>query len=241
MANDGREGATYGSSPGSSTGGMNIGAYGNLIMPEWRAEQPSYGPGTGSSYGYWAREYIGTDAGSGYQVFQPELIGSGCPTITPSDWINSGNVMLVQMPSCSHDTFFASLKAAGVSRALLALPRPRADSPTFAGRHCPRIPSFRRRRSLSTRRRQLLCHKGWTQVRIAEVVRRWTEGELFVAPVGLFVLVPRADHFLPRKLIADVASAPDGFVMTFPVEVARPWVVKESSSSRMTYFSSVRF
>jgi len=29
--------------------------------------------------------------------------------------------------------------------------------------------------------------------------------------------------------------------MTFPVEVARPWVVKESSSSRMTEFSSVRF
>jgi hypothetical protein len=120
MANDGREGATYGSSPGSSTGGMNIGAYGNLVMPEWRAEQPSYGPGTGSSYGYWAREYIGTGAGDQFQVFQPELLGSGCPSITPSGWINPANVMLVEMPNCPYATFFASLKAAGVSGALLA-------------------------------------------------------------------------------------------------------------------------
>lgn len=117
-ANDGEEGATYSSSPGSSVSGINVGAFGNGITPEWRVEQPSYGTTTGPSYGYYASQHIGTEAGQRFRIFTPELTGDGCPSVTPSGYINPSAVLIVEMPKCAYRTFFASLKAAGVGPCL---------------------------------------------------------------------------------------------------------------------------
>ncbi|KAK4057162.1 hypothetical protein OIO90_001657 [Microbotryomycetes sp. JL221] len=206
--NDGGQGPLYMGNPGTSKLASGIGAYRNEVYPQWRFRvQPAAGSSAADiaategarTFFYIGKHLIGAQSNIGFPIFEPTQTSATCPDIVASPFINSGNMMLIQLPpsSCSLKDFLQKLKNEGADVVLGYLPSGDA-------------------------------RKG------IDIANMQVVGDEVKLRFGVINTNAEAQRLIKLH------STDPSTQLEFPVEVARPFFVKESDKgSKMEQFSNM--